>query len=113
MQELSKFDFHKIFLLPLLITAYMFEGNEIKMLETFAELLDILSYYFGEEMWIHSTIYSMLGQYYSKLSHDEEAKKFIEHSYAITNQYFGNKSFQLADVLIEKGNIHLNLKETG
>ena len=83
----------------------------MKMLERFGELLDVLLYYFGEEMWVHSAIYSMLGEYYSKSSHQEEAKKFITHSYSIISQYFGNKSFQLADVLVEKANIHFNLKE--
>ena len=59
--SLPMFDFDKILLLPLLITGHMFEGDEIKVLESVACLLDVLSYYFGEEMWVHTTIYSMLG----------------------------------------------------
>ena len=81
------------------------------MLESLGSLLDVLGYYFKEEMWVHSFVYSMMGEYYSKTDHGEEAKKFMECSYQIINHCFGVRSFELAEVMIEKASVELNLKE--
>ena len=81
------------------------------MLESLGGLLDVLGYYFKEEMWIHSFVYSMMAEYYSKSGHGEEAKKFMECSYQIVNHHFGVRSLELAEAMIEKASIELNLKE--
>lgn len=100
--QVRPFTLERLRLLTLLAKDHSFLGNESELLLAFENLLIELTFTFGTDTPLHSTLYSILGHFYStRADRLAESTNLYHLSLGIVRKLYGEASLEAGDGLVD------------